>query len=318
MLTPKVTNFGNSGLWTTSSTVLGYAETSPEDTIKTLFSQGGQGFWYDPLDLNTVYQDSVGLTPSVIGTSVGLLLDKAKSLGDSTNILPSDFLNETGWIKTNPSISVSVVENMLRVAKGSVAPTTINKVFTCEPSKLYRLSVKYRNHTGNNVRFYLRNPTGGGPSLPLSQILQTFATVSGSFDSLFVSNSTTHSVVIDSQNAVASSVDIESISIVKLSNSIVPAYQNTVSMRPMLRDSPKRLSFDLIDDKLTTNLPNQLTGCTVATAIPNVGTQIVTNQTIPAVYETSSNHCGLLVVNRPLNSYETEQVTKLFNSRAGV
>ena len=96
------------------------------------------------------------------------------------------------------------------------------------------------------------------------------------------------------------------------------AYQTTSSMRPLLVASPQRLDFDTADDKLITNLPAQLTGCTVIRSVPNVGTQILTGQTIPATYNDNKDHCGLIVINRALTPSETSAITAEFNKRAGV
>ena len=96
------------------------------------------------------------------------------------------------------------------------------------------------------------------------------------------------------------------------------AYQTASAARPILRDTPRRINFGIVYDKLITNLPSQLTGCTVIRSVPNVGTQILTGQTIPVTYKDSTDHCGLLVINRALTTSETSAITSEFNKRAGV
>ena len=96
------------------------------------------------------------------------------------------------------------------------------------------------------------------------------------------------------------------------------AYQTTSAARPILRDTPRRIDFGVVVDKLITNLPAQLTGCTVVRSVPNVGTQILTGQTIPVTYNDDTDHCGLLVINRALTTSETSAITAEFNKRAGV
>jgi len=98
----------------------------------------------------------------------------------------------------------------------------------------------------------------------------------------------------------------------------ITASQTTSAARPILRDTPRRIDFDAVDDKLITNLPAQLTGCTIIRSVPNVGTQILTNQTIPATYEDNTDHCGLIVINRALTPSETSAITSEFNKMAGV
>ncbi len=96
------------------------------------------------------------------------------------------------------------------------------------------------------------------------------------------------------------------------------AYQTASAARPILRDAPRRIDFGVIYDKLITNLPSQLTGCTVIRSVPNVGNQILTGQTIPVTYNDDTDHCGLLVINRALTPSETSAITAEFNKRAGV
>lgn len=316
MITPKITNLGYSNLWTDMSTILGYASNF-QKLITKLFANGEQGFFYDPSDMGTMFQDAAGTIPVTMGQPVGLILDKSKPI-TNISILDSAFLLADGWIKSNPVISVTNVGGSLRVSKGTVSPNNVYRPFSCESGKLYRLTVKYKNHTGNNVRFFVRNASGAGGSLVLSQAIVTGINTGGVESTFFISNSSTHSVLIDSQNAFESSVDVESIAITKVSDSINHAYQTTSAARPILRDAPRRIDFDAVDDKLITNLPAQLTGCTVIRSVPNVGTQILTGQTIPATYEDNKDYCGLIVINRALTPSETSTITAEFNKRAGV
>ena len=289
-----------------------------DQLIKSLFANNEQGFWYDPNDLRTMFQDSAGTIPvTAAGQPVGLLLDKSKPI-TNTSILDSAFLLADGWIKDNLGISVTNVGGSLRVSKGGLLAKAVHKPFSCESGKLYRLTVKYKNHTGNNVRFHIRNASGEGVGPALSQSLNTFASTDGEVSSFFISYANTHAVIIDSQDAFESSVDVESIVITKVSDSINHAYQTTSAARPILQDAPRRIDFDAVDDKLITNLPAQLTGCTVIRAVPNVGTQILTGQTIPTTYNDNTDHCGLLVINRALTPSETSAITSEFNKRAGV
>ena len=315
--TPLSTVIGGA-FWTPGATIIGSSSKNLTQIIKSIFSVGGQGFAYDPNDLTTLFQDAAGTIPvTAAGQPVGLMLDKSKPI-TNISILDSAFLLADGWIKNNPEISVSSVDGSLRVSKGTASPNSVYRPFSCESGKLYRLTVKYKNHTGNNVRFFVRSASGAGVNLALSQTIQTFTNTDSEGTTFFISNSNTHSILIDSQNAFESSVDVESIAITKVSDSINHAYQTTSAARPILRDAPRRIDFDAVDDKLVTNLPAQLTGCTVIRSVLNVGTQVLTGQTIPATYEDNTDHCGLLVINRALTASETSQITKLFNKAAGV
>ena len=49
--------------------------------IRKLFANGEQGFFYDPNDLSTMFQDAAGTVPVTgVGQPVGLMLDKSKGL----------------------------------------------------------------------------------------------------------------------------------------------------------------------------------------------------------------------------------------------
>ena len=70
-----------------------------------LFSAGEQGFWLEPSDLTTMFQDRAGTTPvTTPGQTVGLRLDKSKglTLGSElvTPVANQDFSSDTGyWVK---------------------------------------------------------------------------------------------------------------------------------------------------------------------------------------------------------------------------
>ena len=317
MITPKITNLGYSNLWTDMSAILGYASNF-QKLITKLFTNGEQGFFYDPSDMGTMFQDAAGTIPvTAVEQPLGLILDKSKPI-TNISILDNAFLLADSWIAFNPAISVTNVGGSLRVSKGAIRPNNVYKSFSCESNKLYRLSVKFKNHTGNNVRFFVRNAIGTGGSLVLSQAIVTGTNTDGEGSTFFISNSDTHAVSIDSQNAADSSIDITSIVITKVSDSINHSYQTISAARPILRDTPRRIDFDAVDDKLIINLPVQLTGCTVIRSVPNVGTQVMTGQTIPVTYEDNKDYCGLIVINRALTPSETSTITAEFNKRSGV
>ena len=62
-----------------------------------LFAAGEPGVWYDPSDLTTLFTDSAGNTPvTAPGQTVGLMLDKSKSLAVGANVWPGGF-STSGW-----------------------------------------------------------------------------------------------------------------------------------------------------------------------------------------------------------------------------
>lgn len=267
--------------------------------IKSLFSNGEQGFVYDPNDLSTMYQDAAGTVPVTgAGQAVGVMLDKSKGLALGVEQFPTfDFNNWTsvGGVSTKTS--------------NSITTTSLGGVYKPIPlgsGRVYAIKISGWSSSGGMVRN--SGNSNGQAALPVGDFSVTIISPSmfgvGAVPNLYI------------MLFGASSVRFDSLSVKELSGN--HAYQTTSSMRPLLVASPQRLDFDIADDKLITELPTQLTGCTVIRAVPNVGTQILTNQTIPTPHNDNTDHCGLIVINRALTASETSQVTKLFNKAAGV
>ena len=60
------------------ATVIGGKKPSFNLEILKLFANGEQGFWYDPNDLSTMFQDAAGTVPiTAVGQAVGLIRDKS-------------------------------------------------------------------------------------------------------------------------------------------------------------------------------------------------------------------------------------------------
>ena len=74
--TPLSTVIGGA-FWTPEATVIG-GQQSFSQLIKKLFANNEQGFFYDPNDLSTMFQDSAGTVPVTgVGQPVGLIRDKS-------------------------------------------------------------------------------------------------------------------------------------------------------------------------------------------------------------------------------------------------
>ncbi len=80
--TPLSTVIGGA-FWTPGATVIGATviggnTPASDQQIQKLFSNGEQGFFYDPNDLSTLYQNAAGTIPvTAVGQPVGLMLDKS-------------------------------------------------------------------------------------------------------------------------------------------------------------------------------------------------------------------------------------------------
>jgi len=75
--TPLNTVIGGAFL-TPNSEILGSTTETPDQTIELLFTNGEQGFYYDPNDLSTMYQDVAGTIPvTAVGQTVARINDKS-------------------------------------------------------------------------------------------------------------------------------------------------------------------------------------------------------------------------------------------------
>ena len=276
--------------------------------IRKLFANNEQGFTRDPYDLSVMFQDAAGTIPVTgVGQAVGLMLDKSKGLLiDSDLVNNGTFDTDTLWSKGNGWRISGGKANFDGLAAfsnlGNVISTPISGKF---------LKVEFElSNVGTSVTQIRVLVSGAlGATVPVNG--------NGKYSAIVLGGAVT-SIGIQSQAATGAgyAFSLDNVSVREVLGN--HAYQTTSSMRPLLVASPQRLDYDTVDDKLVTTLPAQLTGCTVIRAVPNVGTQILTGQTIPATYEDNKDHCGLIVINRALTATETSQITKLFNKASGV
>lgn len=270
--------------------------------ISEIFANGEQGFAYDPNDLTTMFQDAAGTVPvTAVGQPVGLMLDKSKGLTLSSElVLNGDFSSgATSWT-TSETVTISGgVVNFNNAESGALVLQANPTNFIV--GRLYK------------VTYTIISISGGSVSCAMGSNLGTIRATAGTYTEYIVAPSA--NVYIRARiNGTTATIDNIRVNCLAGNH----AYQSTSSMRPLLVASPQRLDYDTADDKLITSLPAQLTGCTVIRSVPNVGTQILTGQTIPTTYNDNTDHCGLIVINRALTPSETSAITAEFNKRAGV
>ena len=274
--------------------------------VKALFANGEKGFAYDPNDLTTMFQDAAGTVPVTgAGKPVGLFLDKSKGMAIGFETLTNGDFSQglSGWnvVGANATHIITFANGTMRYQSDTATPVLSAQQYnTLTVGKWYEVTITISNY----VSGALKSDGLGGFIFPSSV---------GTYKLRAIATSTTFNLLRQTPNV---DITIDSVSVKELSGN--HAYQITSSRRPLLVASPQRLDFDTVDDKLITTLPAQLTGCTVIRSVPNVGTQILTGQTIPTTYNDNTDHCGLIVINRALTATETSQITKLFNKAAGV
>ena len=327
--TPLSTVIGGA-FWTPGATILGSSSQNLTQIIKSLFANNEQGFAYDPNDLSTMYQDSAGTVPVTgVGQTVGLMLDKSKGFTLESNLVLGDGKNEDNELhvtKTDGNGSVSELSlNAVNPLSGSkdvrFKLTAVSSAGGLRPvmfvqlsqnptvGNFYQFSFKYKvlSGTAKIIAYH-----SGYAAVPVNYTLTgegTFKIVMG-----YLGTQVVTPTLYFSDSLFDMQMDDFEYRRIKGNH----AYQATSSARPILRDAPRRIDFDAVDDKLITNLPTQVTGCIVIRSVPGVGVQILTNQAIPATYEDNKDHCGLIVINRALTPSETSAIAAEFNKRAGV
>ena len=301
--TPLSTVIGGA-FWTPGATIIGSSSKNLTQIIKSIFANNEQGFAYDPNDLSTMYQDAARIVAvSAVGQAVGLMLDKSKEVLSTEKVVNPDFDSDTAWLKT-ANVTISNGSAILNVAGGN---PVLRQNVGLTAGKWYEVIVDVTEVTSGSSMFRIYG--AGGNSDAIFSI-----TSAGIYKAMTRARSDATGLI--GFSASSASMKISSASVKELAGN--HAYQTTSAARPILQDTPRRIDFDTVDDKLITNLPAQLSGCTVIRSVPNVGTQILTGQTILATYNDNTDHCGLIVINRALTPSETSAITAEFNKRAGV
>lgn len=212
-----------------------------------LFAGGVQGFWYDPSDFSTLFQDATGTTPvTEVGQPVGLMLDKSKGLVLGSELaVNGGFDTDTDWTKG----SGWAISGGKAVRSVSETTSTIKQSATLIAGAFYRIEFDYYNVTSSALYVALR----GGSTVFSPAISLTNAT--GRYSCVLRAVSGNTSFDISASGLTAGSFD--NFTIRELTGN--HAYQTTALSRPTLQqDSTGRyyLSFDGTDDGMVTNSIN--------------------------------------------------------------
>jgi hypothetical protein len=298
------------------ATVIGGKKPSFNLEILKLFANGEQGFWYDPSDMGTMFQDAAGTVPvTAVGQAVGLIKDKsgrnnhayqttsaARPIFRQKPILGSDIAQGKEWEGSSiNNLTEKLADGRYRLTTKSNTSSRMGMLLPLEAGKTYsiELDVETTGFPINILTF-----TAAFSEVGRVHIATIPANTRTVLKSTFTATDTSFRVGGSmSSNTMDMSFILGSVSVKE-----VTGYHTDQNY----------IEYDKVDDKLITNLPAQLTGCTVVRSVPNVGTQILIGQTIPATYEDNKDHCGLIVINRALTPSETSAITAEFNKRAGV
>lgn len=254
--TPLSTMIGGA-LWTPETTVIGGTSKKTFDPlIQSLFSNSEQGFFYDPNDLTTMFQDAAGTIPvTAVGQPVGLLLDKSKklALANVLNVYGHFTSNLSGW--RIGSATSAVIES-------GEARVTFGGTFTASSSNWFSVYAPYYAGERYTVSFDATYVSGGnlqagfGHTVGMTVlgvenagVKQTYTLTAGG------TTDTTRELLAFGSDSAGSVWKIDNVSVKKVQGN--HAFQATSTSRPILRKNTSTganyLEFDGTDDFLKTS-----------------------------------------------------------------
>ena len=248
--TPLSTVIGGA-FWTPGATIIA---ATFEQRMKKLFANGEQGFWYDPNDLSTMFQDAGGTVPvTAVGQPVGLVLDKSKGLVLGGELNSNNFnTNLAGWgVGTGASV---ILEN-------GEAKATLGGAISATAGNWFKLDGNYNLGKRYTVSFDATYVSGGDLHAGFGYTvgLTVTAAQNGASKQRYTFTSSgiaaTGSGLLAFGASTAGSVwKIDNVSVKEVLGN--HAYQTTSASRPILRQNATTgayyLEFDGVDDRLVT------------------------------------------------------------------
>lgn len=275
-----------------------------------MFTQGQQGAWYDPADLATLFEDSVGSDPvTADGDPVGLMLDKHLGLELGPELVTNgDFDTDTNWTKE----AVWTIAGGVAQANGSTTGNIYQPgILTVGKWYKIKFDVAFGGNSGEalTLRF---SPNGN------NVWARTFTEGNGTIE-LNIEATNADLVLRAGWTGVGSFFNgtIDNVSVRELHGN--HAAQNTTSMKPTYRTDGTlhRLEFDGDDDALVANIPG-ITNATVAIA-KSTGTEITYPVDLSSgTFTMSETNYGIIVREGEFTEQEALDVTTYLNAKAGI
>lgn len=210
--------------------------------IKSLFSNGEQGFFYDPNDLSTMFQDTAGTVPvTALGHPVRLWLDKSKGLLRTEKVVNPGFDSDTAWL-TAGNVTISNGSAILNVAGGN---PVLRQNVGLTAGKWYEVTVDVTEVTSGSSMFRIYGTGGSDAIFSISS--------AGIYKAMTRARSDATGLI--GFSASSTSMKISSASVKELAGN--HAYQTTSASCPILRKNAvtgaNYLEFDGSDDFLQTD-----------------------------------------------------------------
>lgn len=228
-----------------------------DQLIKSLFANNEQGFFYDPNDLSTMFQDSAGTIPvTAAGQPVGLVLDKSgrgnhatqstsasRPILQQTPILGNELLvngdfatnDFTGWAHPDSAPSATTVANQ-QVTMTAGAGSTLARLRQSLPVTAgeYVVSLDVKSITGTPQLYLSMGNTASGDA--------TYGTITcnrlGKYEQKITVAAGTLGLAFTTSSINGGSIVIDDISVKRVTS---------------YRTDQNYLAFDGVDDFLQTN-----------------------------------------------------------------
>jgi hypothetical protein len=279
-----------------------------------MFAAADLGTIQNPSNLPSIYQESTGVTAGAVGSLAGLVLDERYQLVRGADQITngSAFVDTTGW-SGNANATLSVNAGALRitaVAGGSSAAG--GQAVTTVIGRGYEVTARLVTPISGVNAFLGAGPTVGNASLGNALMGQA----AGSFRLVFVATATTTYVQTSTATGITAGqfIEVDDITCKEIQGS--HAQQSTAGSRPTLNTG--KINYSSGTKSLVTTWASSLgSACTVAHAIPQADASILTAQTIGTTYTDTTDHCGLVIINRALTATETNQLRRWLNRLAG-
>lgn len=242
-----------------------YSSAAAAFTPTALFANGEQGAWYDPSDLTSLYQTNAGSTQAVVGSTVGLALDK-RLMGGATAAAfiaaqPELVTNGgfdsglTGWTACDVASNTeaaSLISNVsgAAVIDASLGNTAAQTSIATTIGVLYKLSVNVTSlGAGNRYWVSLSNTNF---TINAARQIGPFSSASAHTFS-FVATATTTYIHVHADNLGTPTLTFDNVSVKEIPGN--HATQATAASRPILQvdgNGKHYLAFDGVDDFLVT------------------------------------------------------------------
>lgn len=304
-----------------------------------LFAAGEQGVWYDPSDMSTMFQDAAGTTPvTAVEQPVGRILDKSGRGNHATQptatarpVLSARVNLLTKTEDFGDAVWTATGDGAYTVSKTATAPNgTPNDAFVITFTAgtfagfAQNLGGVWPSSTVALCRIHMRSPLRnitvklscqgsdavGALTCNLTATWQEFTVPPSD-----VSGKLRYALICNDRFLAGDVVEVWHPQAETGSTSNPYQRVNTATDYDTA-GFPHRLKFDGIDDVTNTTFAFALgSNCTVARAVVGGPLVILTGQTISTSYADTTDHAGLIIVNRALTPAETASLTNYLTAK---